>query len=92
MYVRYITYYWKIYKIDWYYLSKNPNAIHLLEKNVDKINWNYLSANPNAISLLEQNIDKIHWTTLSSNPNIFRHDEDDLNMQFEKLTQLYIKK
>ena len=30
----------------WDALSANPNAIHLLEKNVDKINWNCLSINP----------------------------------------------
>jgi len=26
-------------KINWYFLSGNPNAIHLLEKNLNKINW-----------------------------------------------------
>ena len=44
--------------MDW--LSKNPNAIHLLEQNPDKINWAELSRNPNAIYLLEQNIHKIN--------------------------------
>jgi len=33
-------------KIDWFWLSKNTNAIHLLEKNMDKINWSMLSGNP----------------------------------------------
>jgi hypothetical protein len=33
-------------KIEWYYLSFNPNAIDLLEAKPDKINWVYLSANP----------------------------------------------
>jgi hypothetical protein len=35
-----------INKLNWTMLSKNHNAIHLLEKNLDKINWRYLSANP----------------------------------------------
>ena len=48
-------------KLDWFYLSKNPNAIHLLGQNIDKINWRWLSENPNAISLLERNINKINW-------------------------------
>ena len=61
-------------KIKWSYLSFNPNAIHLLEQNVDKINWVYLSANPNAMHLLEQNVDKIDWYCLSENPNIFERD------------------
>jgi len=52
---------------DW--LSKNPNAIHLLEQNMDKIDWFYLSGNPNAIHLIEQNLDKIDWLYLSRNPS-----------------------
>ena len=50
-------------------LSKNPNAIHLLEQNIDIINLWQLSRNPNAIYLLEQNMDKINWENLSRNPN-----------------------
>ena len=34
-------------KIDWNGLSRNPNAIHLLEANQDKIDWVDLSRNPN---------------------------------------------
>ena len=56
-------------EIDWYMLSLNPNAIHLLEKNPDKIHWCHFSRNPNAISLLEKNPDKIDWFWLSHNPN-----------------------
>tara|TARA_B110000459_G_C16122782_1_gene278813 strand:+ start:241 stop:510 length:270 start_codon:yes stop_codon:yes gene_type:complete len=54
-----LTYYWKtldkpkvlldwidINNLDWYWLSVNPNAIHLLENNKDKINWKYFSKNP----------------------------------------------
>ena len=26
-------------KLDWECLSRNPNAIHLLEKNLDKVDW-----------------------------------------------------
>ena len=48
-------------KINWEYLSGNPNAIHLLEKNIDKIDWYMLSRNPNAIHLLEKHPDKIDW-------------------------------
>jgi hypothetical protein len=65
-------------KIDWDYLSLNPNAIHLLEKNMDKICWLNLSQNPNALHLLEQNMDKIFWHYLSKNPNIFVYDYDKM--------------
>jgi len=43
------------------YLSRNLNAIHLLEQNIDNIEWYVLTSNPNAIHLLEQNKDKIDW-------------------------------
>jgi len=32
---------------DWDYLSRNPNAIHILENNLNKIDWFSLSINPN---------------------------------------------
>ena len=55
-------------------LSKNPNAIHLLEQNQNKIDWLRLSSNPNpnAINILKNNQDKIRWDYLSSNPSIFQ--------------------
>jgi hypothetical protein len=55
--------------VDWKWLSSNPNAIHLLEKNLDKVDWKWLSSNPNAIHLLEKNLDKVDWEKLSGNPN-----------------------
>ena len=58
-----------IEKLDWVKLSANPNAIHLLEQNLDKIDWPHLSTNPNAINLLEQNLHKINWNWLSVNSN-----------------------
>ena len=51
------------------FLSKNPNALSLLEKNPDKIIWHLLSKIPNALPLLEKNSDKIIWYELSQNPN-----------------------
>jgi len=41
-------------KVDWegwHYLSRNPNAIPLLEKNLDKTNWEELSKNPNIFTI-----------------------------------------
>ena len=52
-------------------MSKNHNAIHILEKNLDKIDWSELSVNPNAIHLLENNLNKVNWHTVWVNPNIF---------------------
>jgi len=54
-------------KINWFYLSANPNAIHLLEANPEKIDWFNLSA----IRLLEANLDKINYLKLCRNSGIF---------------------
>ena len=53
------------------YLSRYPNALHLLESYPDMIDWENLSRNPGALHLLEpviQNSDIIDWEDLSSNP------------------------
>jgi hypothetical protein len=47
-----------INKLNWDFLSTNPNAIDLLEKNIDKINWSNISLNINAIYLLNQKKNK----------------------------------
>ena len=56
-------------KLNWNYLSRNENAIHLLEQNSNKINWSWLSLNPKAIKILTQNSNKIEWHCLSENEN-----------------------
>jgi hypothetical protein len=53
----------------WYYVSMNPNAIKILERNKDKVNWETLSTNPNALHLLENNIKNIVYHTLKHNNN-----------------------
>ena len=74
-------------KVNWYYLSFNHNAIHILEQNLDKINWFNLSSNPNAIHLLEQNLDKIQWSKLSSNLNAVHILENNLDkVNWEQLS------
>ena len=56
-------------KLDWKRLSRNPNTISILEKNLNKVDWSELSSNPNAIHILEKNLDKMNWEELSRNPN-----------------------
>ncbi len=48
-----------IEKIEWEYMSSNPNAINFLKKHPDKIDWSLLSLNINGIDLLKENFDKI---------------------------------
>ena len=64
-------------KLYWEWLSENPNAIPILEKNLDNVKWKELYENPNAIHILEKNLDKIKYDTLEwlfTNPNIFTYD------------------
>jgi hypothetical protein len=78
-------------KVDWHELSYNPNAIHILEKNLDKVNWDWLSQNPNAIHILEKNIDKldkVSWYWLSKNPNAIHILENNLDkVSWENLSR-----
>lgn len=57
--------------IDWFSLSSNKNAIHIIERNIDKINWNTICKNENAIHIIEKNITNIGYynETLNSNVN-----------------------
>jgi hypothetical protein len=54
--------------------NTNPDAISLIEKNLDKLKdncWENLSGNPAAVSLLEKNLDKLDdwcWEEMCSNP------------------------
>ena len=74
-------------RLNWFWLSANQNAIHLLEENIDKIDWNMLSVNPNAIHILEKNIDKINWHELSTNPEIFTfvYDYEKMKSNMDKI-------
>ena len=38
-------------------IPKNPNAIHILENNLDKVDWTWLSLNPNANNIIENNLE-----------------------------------
>jgi hypothetical protein len=76
--------------IDYFHLSSNPNALHLIKDNLDKIDWLWLSSNPSAIDLLKANPDKIDWNWLSMNPN-----PSVMNLLLvnpDKIKWIYIKK
>ena len=75
-----------INKIDWDWLSTNPNAIDLLKTNQNKIDWFWLSKNPNAIDLLKANPEKIDWKWLSKNPNAI----DLLKLNQDKIVWVYL--
>jgi hypothetical protein len=62
-------------KINWICFSENthPDAIRMIEQNLDKICFERLSVNPNAVHILmdyyKHNPDKINFKLLSQNPN-----------------------
>jgi phosphoribosylanthranilate isomerase len=80
-------------KIDWVQLSanKNPDAIRLLEDNLEKIDWSVLSSNPAAIELLKANYAKIIWRYLSINPNAFELIKDRVDYEESLQTEEYYK-
>jgi hypothetical protein len=74
----------KITQLDlWRVLCKMPEAIGIIERNLEHVDWNSLSKNPAAIHLLEKNQDKINYTMLSRNPAIFVLDRDAMKMQID---------
>jgi len=66
-------------ELNWTYLSRNPNATHILEKYLHKVNWYILSHNRKAIRILEKNLDKVHWRGLSANTEAIHILEQNLN-------------
>ena len=63
----------------WDKISVNPDAIHIIEQNLDKVDWFYLSLNPSAIHIIELNLDKINWKILSMNQNAVHILEKNLD-------------
>ena len=53
-----------IEKLEWHMLSRNPNAIHILENNLYKVYWYALSRNPN---IFEYDYKEIKNTLYDSN-------------------------
>ena len=54
-----------INKLDWVMLSKNYNAVALLENNLDMVNWRQASSNKNFVHILKDNLDKVNWSVLN---------------------------
>ncbi len=75
---------------QWEELSRNPNAIYLLEENPDKICWYRLSENSNAIHLLQANPDKIDWYKLGKNTNPLAIELLDKNIDKKEICWHYI--
>jgi hypothetical protein len=68
-----------IEKLDWTYLSRNPNALLIIENNLDKVDWFVLSSNVNASRLLDENITKVDWYELMKNPGAIHLVYDDID-------------
>jgi hypothetical protein len=67
-------------EINWYAISRNINAIHILQKHPDKIDWGSICANINAMPIIENNIDLIDWSRLSCNINAVSFLEKHVDM------------
>ena len=74
------------------HLSLNPNAIHLLEQNIDNVNWYNLSCNPNPniINLVKQYSKRVNWHPLSMNPSIFTYDYEKIRQEKQCINEQII--
>ena len=53
-----------------YYIARNPAAIHLIEENTDDIDWdNEFAINPAAMHLIEENKNILSWENLEEYEN-----------------------
>jgi hypothetical protein len=56
----------------WKFLSKNPNAVEILEQNIDDVNWQYICSNISVIHILYPlrfKSTKIDWWFITQNPS-----------------------
>jgi len=78
----------KLDNLCWYRLSKNENAIFLLEKHPDKIHWESLSLNNNIIMLINKlnkrnNLDIIPRTSLA---DTYKQIRENISNEFYERT------
>ena len=59
-----------INELNWSDLSKNPNAIDMLEENQTSIDWINLAENPNAFHILEKNAHKLPMLNYPYSDNV----------------------
>jgi hypothetical protein len=87
------------HKIHWPCLCQNrsPEAIALLQENVDKINWRRLADNPSAIPILEKHLDMLflddvsfHYLCINTNPDVIPLIEKILEQAPEKIDWEYL--
>jgi hypothetical protein len=72
--------------------NKNPEAIRMLEQNMDEIDWPTLASNPSAIQLLEANQEKVrHLKPLAKNPAIFVYDYEMMKRNHMDLKEELIR-
>ena len=65
-----------IEQLSWKYLSKNPNAIYMVDNEIDR---NRLSKKNKNIVLFSHNLDRMNWCDLSKNPNAIHLLENNLD-------------
>ena len=75
-------------------MSTNPNAIWLLEKNVDKISWYWLLDNPGNVITLFENEDRMDWYLFNlgekeNHNNFFRNTHNNYTPSFRRVSTLF---
>ncbi len=66
-------------QVDWKELSKNPNAVHILERHSSQINWAELCKNPNGLPILNKYKHLIDWRELCKCPDAVPFLQENLD-------------
>jgi len=72
-------------KVNWWGLSSNPKAIHILEQNLDKVCWNDVVTNPNAIHLVA----RLNTSKMRENCKAFAKELKQYVFDTERLARIY---
>ena len=70
----------KLGKTEWEYLCENPNAMCIIENNIDKISWEHLAKNINAISFLEKHLNNFDESIISQKIPNYRIEDFWMNI------------
>jgi len=77
-------------KINWYALSKNPAAMHILNdpKYYKYIQWVYILYNPNAVELVKNNLHMVeeYWDEICIQPHLI----DIINENMDEINWYYL--
>jgi hypothetical protein len=82
--------YWvnELHTLNWYNLSRQPDAIPLLERNLDRVRWDQSHASPKMLPFLRKHPEHIEWYILSCFPHSMKFVEESVKKNLGILPHL----